>query len=83
MQQERMQKQQDDTSQALSRKLKPHSLLPLFDGGDFDAEYNSKYKPVEFATPAGSQMALLEAVVTGVCLLYIPLYCWPSVHPSV
>lgn len=55
----------DDVSRALHRNLKPHSIIPLLDGGDFDAEYNSKYKPVEFQTPPGIQKAVLEAVVTG------------------
>ena len=40
--------------------------MPLFDGGDFDAGYNYKYKPVEFVTPAGLQKAVLEAVITGI-----------------
>jgi len=47
------------------RRPKPHSIVPLFDGGAFDAGYNDKYKPVEFATPAGLQKAVLEAVITG------------------
>ncbi|KAL0025366.1 hypothetical protein WJX79_001061 [Trebouxia sp. C0005] len=47
------------------RRPKPHSIVPLFDGGDFDAGYNDKYKPVEFVTPAGMQKAVLEAVITG------------------
>ena len=55
----------DDSFGALDRQVKPHSILPLFDGGDFDAEYNKKYNPVEFKTPPGIEKALLEAVVTG------------------
>ena len=55
----------DGAFEALDRKLKPHSILPLFNGGDFDAEYNNKYKPVEFKTPPGVGKAVLEAVVTG------------------
>ena len=47
------------------RRLKPHSIVPLFDGGDFDADYNDKYKPVEFVTPPEMQKAVLEAVITG------------------
>jgi len=47
------------------RRPKPHSIVPLFDGGAFDAGYNDKYKPVEFVTPAGLQKAVLEAVITG------------------
>ena len=47
------------------RRPKPHSIVPLFDGGDFDAGYNDKYKPVEFVTPAEMQKAVLEAVITG------------------
>ena len=48
------------------RRLKPYSIVPLFDGGDFDAGYNDKYQPVEFVVPAGLQKAVLEAVITGV-----------------
>ncbi|DBA77212.1 TPA: hypothetical protein ACH3X1_009783 [Trebouxia sp. C0004] len=47
------------------RRPKPHSIVALFDGGDFDSGYNDKYKPVEFMTPAGLQKAVLEAVITG------------------
>ena len=47
------------------RRPKPHSMVPLFDGGDFDAGYNNKYKPVEFVTPPEMQKAVLEAVITG------------------
>ena len=57
-------------------KLKPQSILPLFEGGEFDAGYNSKYKPVEFPTPHGTQKALLEAVVTGAPRMWFhPLFC--------
>ena len=55
----------DHSFAALNRQPRPHSILPLFNGGDFDAEYNNKYKPVEFKTPPGVQKAVLEAVVTG------------------
>ena len=47
------------------RRPKPHSIVPLFDGGDFDAGYNERYKPVEFVTPPEMQKAVLEAVITG------------------
>ena len=47
------------------RRPKPHSMVPLFDGGDFDAGYNNKYKPVQFVTPPEMQKAVLEAVITG------------------
>lgn len=47
------------------RRPQPHGIVPLFDGGDFGAGYNDKYKPVEFVTPAGLQKAVLEAVITG------------------
>lgn len=57
---------QDSSSEVHNRKLKPHSIQPLFEGGDFDGEYNSKYKPVEFEAPSGTQKAFLEAVVTGI-----------------
>lgn len=48
-----------------THKARPHSIVPLFDGGDFNAEYNSKYKPVEFVVPKHTQKAVLEAVITG------------------
>ncbi|KAL3136582.1 hypothetical protein ABBQ38_005828 [Trebouxia sp. C0009 RCD-2024] len=57
--------QPETAFEPVEAKLKPHSIIPLFDGGDFDAEYNSKFKPVEFEMPHGTQKALLEAVVTG------------------
>ena len=60
---------QDQTAQrplsVPASKPKPHKIVPLFDGGDFDANYNSKYQPVHFATPEGLQRAVLEAVITG------------------
>lgn len=60
---------QDQTAQrhlsVPATKLKPHKIVPLFDGGDFDANYNSKYQPVHFASPEGLQRAVLEAVITG------------------
>ncbi len=42
------------------RRPKPHSIVPLFDGGAFDAGYNDKYKPVEFATPADCRRLSLK-----------------------
>ncbi len=54
------------------RRLKPHSIVALFDGGDFDAGYNDKYKAVEFVTPPGLQKAVLEAVITGILGISIP-----------
>ena len=69
----------DDSFGALDRKLKPHGILPLFDGGDFDAEYNNRYKPVEFKTPPGIEKALLEAVVTGMLHMGLVTSQWASV----
>ncbi len=46
-------------------KTQPHCIVPLFDGGNFDASYNDKYKPVEFVMPESTQKAVLEAVITG------------------
>ncbi|BDA49567.1 hypothetical protein COCOBI_14-1860 [Coccomyxa sp. Obi] len=42
-------------------------LLPLFTGGTFDAHFNSEdeRRPIRFATPKGTQRAILEAVITG------------------
>ena len=64
---------------ALDSKLKPHSILPLFDGGEFDAEYNTRYKPVEFKTPDGIKKAVLEAVVTGMLHMVLPTSQWVSI----
>lgn len=72
-----MQQQQSDKefvpvqADSVMQKASPHSIVPLFDGGDFDAEYNSKYKPVEFVVPKNTQKAVLEAVITGNALVCI------------
>ena len=72
-----IQQQQSDTefvpvqADSAIQKAKPHSIVPLFDGGDFDAEYNSKYEPVEFVVPKHTQKAVLEAVITGNALACI------------
>ena len=61
------------------RRLKPHSIVPLFDGGDFDAAYNDKYKPVEFVIPPKMQKAVLEAVITGTYVMrHDPLWTHAS-----
>lgn len=46
-------------------RLVPNSILPLFVGGPFDADYNKRYKPVKFGVPQDAQRVLLEAVITG------------------
>ena len=72
----RQQEQLKAAGEAVSVSLsKPHSIVPLFDGGSFDAGYNSKYKPVEFVTPVEMRKAVLEAVITGTA--------WPPLTPSV
>ena len=72
----RQQEQLEAADQAVGVSLaKPHSIVPLFDGGSFDGRYNSKYKPVEFVTPVEMRKAVLEAVITGTA--------WPPLTPSV
>ena len=46
-------------------------LLPLFSGGTFDAGFNADEvrAPIRFRTPYGTRRAMLEAVITGACLL--------------
>ena len=48
--------------------MRPFALQPLFNGGTFDASYNllDTHRPVQFATPEGTQMGLLHAFITGI-----------------
>eukprot|EP01119_Soliformovum_irregulare_P018565 TRINITY_DN5727_c0_g1_i1.p1 TRINITY_DN5727_c0_g1~~TRINITY_DN5727_c0_g1_i1.p1 ORF type:complete len:672 (+),score=139.25 TRINITY_DN5727_c0_g1_i1:1533-3548(+) len=43
----------------------PVELMPLFEGGTFDKNYNSKYKPINFTIPMGTTNVSLVAVITG------------------
>ena len=39
--------------------------VPLFGGGAFVADYNDRYKPIDFTVPAGVQKVELVTVITG------------------
>jgi len=39
--------------------------MPLFQGGVFNKDYNSKYKPISFVVPSGTSKVELVAVITG------------------
>lgn len=45
--------------------LKPHRLIPLFEGGDFDAQYNSKHAPQAFTRQPEDKRVELVALLTG------------------
>lgn len=49
--------------------LEPFQLLPLWEGGTFDENYNSGREAIHFAAPAGTRRVLLEAVITGALML--------------
>lgn len=52
-----------------ARRLEPFQVLPLWEGGTFDETYNTKRRAVNFTAPAGTRRVLLEAVITGSCLV--------------
>ena len=58
------------------KRVVPRHITPLFGGGVFDANYNSKYKPYTFQVPEGCPKVVLEAVVTGqlndICVVLHP-----------
>ncbi len=43
----------------------PATLLPLFDGGIFDSEYNPRFPIIEFEGPPNLCRAVIIAVITG------------------
>lgn len=53
------------TFHALDKALVPFKLLPLFRGGTFNKDYNSKYSPVRFILPSESEKVKLVATITG------------------
>lgn len=57
-------------SDGLSSLLAPSSntIVPLFDGGTFDKQYNVGRQNLSIETPDGTQQALLYAVITGIHL---------------
>jgi len=53
------------TFHAMDKALVPFKLLPLFRGGTFDKDYNSKYSPVHFIPPGECEKVKLVATITG------------------
>lgn len=53
------------TTSSQGSRLIPASILALFDGGPFDADYNRQYRPIKFEVPRHAEKVLLEAVITG------------------
>jgi len=53
------------TFHAMDKALVPFKLLPLFRGGTFDKNYNSKYSPVHFIPPRDTEKVKLVATITG------------------
>ena len=49
----------------MEKTLVPFKIEPLFRGGTFDADYNSKYSPFNFVKPSGTDRVKLVAVITG------------------
>jgi hypothetical protein len=47
------------------KEVRPFALVPLFAGGDFDADYNDAYDPIVVPVPADAQKAELATVITG------------------
>ncbi|KAL4646857.1 hypothetical protein GN956_G9578 [Arapaima gigas] len=48
-----------------SDPLRPFKLEPLFKGGTFDHDYNSRYQPVSFTVPQATKKVEVYAVITG------------------
>ncbi len=44
---------------------RPHTVVPLYSGGRFNAEYNSRYEPMEVEIPADATRVMLYATITG------------------
>ncbi len=52
----------------LSRRGKgkaPFAIIPLWQGGDFNASYNDKKQPISFSVPEGTTAASVVALITG------------------
>lgn len=43
----------------------PYKALKLFDGGKFDKNYNTRYKPIDFKLPPNIERVKLVATITG------------------
>ncbi|XP_078376545.1 uncharacterized protein LOC144659900 [Oculina patagonica] len=53
------------TFHAMDKTLVPFEIVPLFRGGTFDKNYNSKYSPFTFVPPRDTEKVKLVATITG------------------
>lgn len=49
----------------MDKALVPFKIVPLFRGGTFDKNYNSKYTPFTFVRPKDTEKVKLVATITG------------------
>ncbi|XP_015757010.1 PREDICTED: uncharacterized protein LOC107336447 [Acropora digitifera] len=56
---------QYNTFHSMETTLVPFQIVPLFRGGTFDKNYNTKYSPFNFPMPQGTDRVKLVAVITG------------------
>ena len=49
----------------MEKTLVPLQIVPLFRGGTFDEDYNTKCSPFSFIPPKGTERVKLVAVITG------------------
>lgn len=54
-----------ETFRSREKTLVPVEVIPLFRGGTFDKNYNTKYRPFTFAPPQGTDKVKLVATITG------------------
>jgi hypothetical protein len=45
--------------------MRPTAIMPLFQGGDFNADYNAKYEPFEFTPPETTKKVELVTLLSG------------------
>lgn len=48
-----------------SERLYPFKVIPLFNGGTFDKDYNNRYHEIKFSLPASTKKVELYAVITA------------------
>lgn len=53
------------TFHAMEKSLVPFQIVPLFRGGTFDKNYNTKYSPHWFVQARGTEKVKLVSVITG------------------
>ena len=58
-------RQKYKTFHAMEKTLVPFQIVPLFRGGTFDEDYNTKYSPFSFIPSKGTERVKLVAVITG------------------